>query len=124
MLRRSPRTVRPVAAGQRNCAVHVQQMTEGVDTEHAPTQTWSTLVNPYFCSRYDVEGDERFTADQLSAPMRTMWNGPYRSDMDPDLVDVAKQLRFVFRSRTYEVIAGFVIGEREGLEFLTLARNG
>jgi hypothetical protein len=71
-------------------------------------------------NRLDVRADERFAANQPGAFLETTWQMPYRSDMDPDLVDVPTARRLVYLQRVYDIKAASSVG-REGIELLTLA---
>jgi hypothetical protein len=42
--------------------------------------------------------------------------------MDPDLLDVPKRRRLVYKGRTYDIVAAGQIGRNEGVELLTLAK--
>lgn len=114
----------PMESGERDRAVTIQQQAESAGASGFPVDTWSTLATPYWCSKQDVSGKERFTADQLSAPYTTRWEGGYRADMDPELVDVPKTRRLVYQGRAHDIVAASMIGRKEGIELLTLARNG
>ena len=117
--------VRKVAidAGERDRQITIQQLTESVGGTRFPVESWSTLAT-VFARREDLGGRERFMAHQLSAPYDTRWEIPYRLDMDPDEVDVPKKRRLVYKSRTYDIVSASMIGRYEGVELLTLARNG
>jgi len=117
-----------IEPGERNRAVTVQQLTESTGTSREPVEGWTTLVTPYWMSREDVGGRERFRADQVSSPYDTRWEGGYRSDMDPEIVDVPKKRRIVYQGRQHDIVAASIISVgdqvRAGIELLTLARNG
>lgn len=87
-----------------------------------PIETWTVLANPYWCARSDVRGDESLEGGQVSAQVQTLWSGAYRPDMDPELLDVAKRLRLRYQGRIYDILSGFIVGARVGLEFVTLSR--
>lgn len=114
-------------SGERNREVAVQQLTETVDTTGAPVESWSTLLPTYWVSRMDVSGRERFVSGQLSSPYTTRWEGPYVDVLDPDIVDVPKTRRILYRGRVYDITDASIItlGDQvfTGIEFLTLART-
>lgn len=110
-------------AGERDRAVTVQQITESTGSSGFPVDTWSTLVSPYWCSKQDIGGRERFTASQLSSQYDTRWEGPYLASLDPELVDVTKERRLVYQGRVHDIVFASQIGRREGIEFLTLSRG-
>jgi len=111
-------------AGQRDQLVTIEQVTDGVDAEGAPKETWTTLVSQMPVARYEVQGWERQRADQLSARYDARWEMNYRIDMDPDLVDVPKARRLVCRGRTHDIVAASIIGRKAGLELQTIAKVG
>ena len=110
--------------GQRDWIVELQQVTDGVDSSGAPLETWTTLVENMPAAKYDVRGTERFAAQQLSASYDTRWHINYRTDMDPELHDVAKTRRLVHRGRVHDIVAATMVGRREAVELLTLAKVG
>lgn len=114
----------PQESGERDRAVTVQQLTESAGASGFPVETWSTLVSPYWVKKMDASGRERFGSGQLSAPFDTRWEGAYHPDLDPETVNVAKTRRLVYQGRPYDIVAASMIGMREGIEFLTLARMG
>jgi SPP1 family predicted phage head-tail adaptor len=113
----------PIDAGERDRQVTLQELTESVGTSRFPVEAWSTLAT-VFARREDIGGRERFTMNQTSAPFDCKWEIPYLTDMDPDEIDVPKKRRLVYKSRTYDIVAAAMIGRYEGIELLTLARNG
>lgn len=117
------RRMHPMEAGERDRLVRLVPLTEGVDTEHFPIEEEGTAISVW-ASKNDIGARERFTADQMSAPYTTRWELAYRSDIDPDVVDVPKAFRLVYQGRTYDIQAASMIGRKEGVELLTLARNG
>lgn len=110
--------------GERDWIVEIQQVTDDVDDSGAPLETWTTLVAHMPAAKYDVRGMERFAAQQLSASYDTRWHINYRLDMDPELLDVAKVRRLVHQGRVYDIVAASMIGRREAVELLTLAKVG
>lgn len=108
--------------GERDRIVTLLQSTDGVDGVGAPIQTWTTLVAEIPAARIELRGMERFAAAQLSAKLETRWEINYRSDMDPDLVDVPKTRRLQEFSRIYDIVNAEVIGRREGVELTTIAQ--
>lgn len=112
-----PRT----AAGQRTCRVLIEQLTETTGTTRFPKETWSTLVDGEYMSRLDLRADERYAGAQESAFKETQWHLAYRSDMDPDLVDVPKTRRISYLGRTYNIRSASLIGNKQGVELITLS---
>lgn len=113
--------VYPIDPGERDRLVVIQQ--RGVDDADAvgePVETWTTLVSAYM-RRIDVEGRERFQADQISAPYDTRWEMGYRADMDPDLLDITKVRRLKYKGRYYDIVHAALINRQDGIELSTLA---
>lgn len=113
----------PVDAGERDRQVTLQQLTESLDASRFPVETWTTLA-AVFARKVDLTGRERFVADQLSAPYDTTWNITYRTDMDPEVIDVSKQRRLVYQGRSYDIVNAQMVGRYESIDLLTLARQG
>ena len=111
-------------AGKRDRWITVQQRstTDQADSSGTPNEvgTWTTLVTAY-AEKMAIGGRERFTAEQRSAPYDTRWRIGYRSDMDPELHDIAKIRRLTYQSRIYDIVDAQLIGRREGVDLLTLA---
>lgn len=112
-------------AGARDRAVRIEQMAESRDaTTKAVVETWTTLSSVVWMAkrdRADQSATERVTANQTSASFDTRWEMNYRADMDPDIVDVAKSRRLVYKGRTYGIVFGRHIGTKAGIELFTLA---
>jgi len=107
--------------GQMDRLVTIQKMTETRSaTSKAPVETWSTLGDEFMACR-PARGRERFIGDQISASGDTVWTMHYRSDMDPESVNVQKTRRLRFRGRTYDITAAVHVGMREEIELTTLA---
>jgi SPP1 family predicted phage head-tail adaptor len=109
----------PMEPGERDRIVIIQKMTDGKGTSGFPTEAPSTLAAVPM-RKADMNGSERYQAEQLSAPFNTRWEMGYRADMDPELVDVAKTRRLVYQGRAYDIVEAHMIGRREGIELLTL----
>lgn len=113
-----PRT----ASGQRDKLVTIERMSKSKGTSGFPVETWTTLRTDYM-SRLDVRADERFASNQLSAAMETQWHGTYASDVDPELLNVPEKRRLVYGGRTFDILAATIIGNKEGVEYVTLAKT-
>ena len=111
----------PMESGERTIRALIQQRSavDAVDAGGHPTETWSTLMYAWF-RKQDQKGEERFVAGQLSGPKVTQWEMGYAASMDPDLLDVPKLRRLVYQSRIYDITDASLIGNREGVELLTL----
>jgi len=113
-----PRT----ASGLRDKLVTIEQMTKSKGASGFPVETWTTLRTAYM-SKLDVRADERFTANQTSAAIETQWHTDYATDIDPDVVNVQTKRRLVWSGRTYDILSGAIIGNKQGVEFVTLAKS-
>lgn len=117
-----------LAAGRRRNAVRIEQRTatDIVDPSGIPTEEdqWTELSDPEFMAKTDLGASEAFEASQESAQVDTVWVMPYRSDMDPEQLDVPKLRRLQYLSRYYDITGASMIGNREGIELQTLARSG
>lgn len=114
--------IAPMEAGERDRLVTLQQLTESVGTSGFPKETWTTLVSDMPAARFDLRQAEKFRASQLSAPYDVRWEINYRADMDPEIVDVTKKRRLVYRGREHDIVGASMIGRKDGIELLTLAR--
>lgn len=113
-----------VDPGERDRFVRLEKLTETRDSvSKAPLASWTKLADVWASKmeRKDPTARERFVANQLSAAFETRWEIGYRADMDPELVDVAKDRRITYQGRTYGVIFGRQIGRRDAIELFTLA---
>lgn len=111
----------PMEAGERDRLVTLQAVTQGKGASGAPVETVATLASVY-ASKADLSARERYLADQESAAADTRWEIDYRSDMDPELVDVPKSRRLVYQGRSHDIVTASQIGRREGVELVTLAK--
>lgn len=114
----------PMEPGERDRAVTIQQLTESNATSGFPKEGWTTLVTPVWMRKMDRKGDERFRADQNAGGYETQWEMGYRTDMDPELVNVVKSRRLLYQGRVHDIIEASMIGRREGIELLTIAGTG
>ena len=111
-------------AGRRDRLVRIEQRSaaDAVDGEGAPVDAeWTTLVEHMPVAQSVPQGSERLQQVQLSARYDARWEINYRSDMDPDLVNVPKLRRLVFLGRVHDITAAAVIGRRAGIELFTVA---
>lgn len=106
------------AAGERDKFVTIEQLTESAPNGF-PVETWSTLVLVWM-GRRDELASERFAASQETASFGSIWHMPYIADMDPDTVDVPKRRRLSYRGRKFDIVTASMIGNRDGIELLTL----
>ena len=109
-----------LASGVRDKHVTIQQTPEPSGGGF-PRETWTELMDVWM-SRHDMRADERFTASQESAFAETQWTMPYHEDMDPEVIDVAKTRRLVYRGRIYNIRGASLLDQRMGIELITLAK--
>lgn len=112
-----------IASGQRDKRVTIQSIATGAGTSGFPTETATDLATVWM-ARKDERADERFGAAQESAYYETIWHMEYRSDMDPELVDVPKTRQLVYRGRTFNIRSATLLDRRIGIEMVTLAQSG
>jgi hypothetical protein len=113
-------------AGLRDRIVTIQQRsaTDSADTDSGePVETWTTLVASMPAHKVDIAAWERFKADQTTARYDTKWEMNYRTDMDPEVVDVPKTRRLLVQGNVHDIVACFEIGRRAGIELLTMASS-
>jgi SPP1 family predicted phage head-tail adaptor len=110
------------AAGQRWQRVTIERFTPASTSSGFPGGTWAALATVWM-SKKDVRADERFMAGQESAYFETTWFSEYRSDIDPELVDVTATLRLNFRDRIFDIRAASQVGRQQGIEFTTLGQG-
>lgn len=115
-----PRTT-PIDAGERDRQVTLQQLTESQGESGFPVEAWTTLSSNVFAKRIGLGGRERVAAGMQTAPYDTRWEIPYRTDMDPDEIEIEKKRRLVYKGRVYDITHAAEIGRREGIELFTLA---
>lgn len=115
--------VAPLEAGERDKQVTIQFLTEATGSSRFPKDDWTMLPSiTMFASKRDLGGRERFAAAQLSTPADLRWEINYRADMDPDVIDVPKKRRLVYKGRAYDIVSASQIGRNEGIELLTMAK--
>lgn len=73
--------------------------------------------------RIDIQGSERFTANQVSARAEVHWVMPYQQTMDPELVDVPKHRRLLYEGRTHDIEGAKPLGYHDRIELWTLVKT-
>lgn len=114
--------MRAMEAGLRDRLVTIQQSTDVTTASGMPGEDWSTLVDDMPASKDDLTGRERLMVSQLSAQADSKFVINYRLDMDPEVVNVPKSRRLVYRGRTYDITMANMLGRREGVELFTIAK--
>lgn len=103
--------------------VTIQELTMTVTPSNQPKESWSTLCQAWM-ARDSMTGAERILAAQESAKAITRWVMRYRSDMDPDLVNVPKERRLLYNDRPYNIRAAENLDRKVGISLTTLAKVG
>ena len=110
----------PLESGELDRRITIQQRAEGLGSSGFPEPVWTDLATVY-ASKQDATATERFAANQQAAArFDSRWETPYRTDIDPDIVDVPKNRRVVYRGRTYDIVSASMIGMRQGVELMTI----
>lgn len=113
----------PMEPGERDKRVTIQTVTQGTGaTSRMPTEDWSALRTVWM-RVLTLKGAERQAAEQTAAMSETQFEMGYAADMDPELVDVPATKRLVYQGRTFDVIRASLIGRREGVELIGIARS-
>jgi len=99
--------------------VTIQQLTETKGPSQVPVRSWTSLVDPAWMARESQIGSETFGASQLSAEATIVWTMRYLASMDPDLVDVPKARRLIYRGRSYEIVQAEHVGRQEAIMLTT-----
>jgi len=113
----------PLGAGARDTWVTIQAADDGDSGSGFPTEVWTDLARVAM-AREDLEAVE---IDRQATPMALStirWVMPYRTDMDPERVDVPKERRLVLYERIYDIIAAAPFGPRRTyLELVTVSSS-
>jgi len=109
--------------GERTTPVAVHQKTTTTGASRFPVDTWTPLLARVWMRKVELKLTEQFRAGQESAYAETRWEMGYRADMDPERIDVPTVRRLQYQDRIYDITGASVIGQREGIELLTLART-
>lgn len=109
-------------AGARDRWVTIQtRPPESVSTSGFPVDaTWTDLATVAM-AREDLEATEAERAAQLVATATVRWEMPYMTEMDPELVDVAKLRRFLYRGRCFDILGAYPIGRASAIAVMTEA---
>jgi len=117
-----------LASGRRDRLVEIQEwIGEDVGESGMPVPQFRTLCRVR-AQREDVQAPERFTegfvSDQMSARVWSNWVVPYRADYDPELEQVPKKRRLIYKGREYDIVDSSPIDRKKGVRFTTLAKVG
>lgn len=121
-----PRLDVPIDPGALDRRVTIQYRTDGSSTSgFGVVEDWTTTQSvPVYMARIPLFGMERVHGQQVSAKFDTRWVMHYRTDMDPDTVDVAKDRRLVYQGRVYNITGAQMLGHKAGIELTTIAKVG
>jgi len=115
----------PLDPGSLDRRVTIQFRSDGSTESGMPVEDWTTTPSvTVFMARMAVGGMERVNTHQVSARAETRFVMHYRADMDPDLVDVAKDRRLSFQSRIYNITSAQQMGAKAAIELTALAKVG
>lgn len=109
-------------AGDLDREVVIETLTESAGSSGFPVETWASL-DTVWMQKLNATETERFKSAQISAPLVVRWHMYYRSDMDPDGVDVVKTKRLNYQGRLYDITSAVELGRQEGIELVTLASS-
>lgn len=115
------------SAGERDKLVTIQAGTPGTAGSGIPTITWNpTALAQVWMAKREVSGSERLAAAQLSASVDSEWEMPYQANMDPELVDVPKTRRLLYKGRKYDITRAILMerAEGQGIKIVTKAQSG
>lgn len=120
-----------VSIGRRDKLVTIQQRpgADAVDDGGFPIDGVFTALDDEWMSKRDIAEmgtSERLAAAQVSASFDSEWEMPFRSTMDPEVVDVPKLRRLLYRGRTYDIVHAVVTEFEDGkvIKLRTLAASG
>ena len=108
--------------GVRDRYVTIEQRSsaDAVESTGFPIETWTTLCGMW-AMRRQPNASETFKANQESASAIVIFEVNYRTDLDPELLDVPKLRRVVYKTIVHDVIAADVTGRRDGIQLTTLS---
>lgn len=115
----------PLDPGALDRRVTIQYRSDGDSDSGFPTEDWTTTTaQTVSMGAVPLTGVERVAANQVSAKATMRWVMHYRADMDPYLVDVAKDRRLVYEGRIYNVTGAEMLGMKAALALTTVAKVG
>lgn len=112
--------MKPLGSGTRDRFITIEQAVTVTPASGRPTQEWTTLTEVW-ARKKELQGLQRFDADQLSEPFDQQWEIPYMASMDPELVNVPKNRRLRVRERIINILWAIELGRREGIMLGTRA---
>lgn len=116
----------PLDPGALDQRVTIQYRTDGVsESGFGQVDDWTTTTSrTVWMARVPVTLREKVTAQQVSASADLRFVMHYRADMDPDLVDVAKDRRLVFQGRVFNITGAEPMGAKAAITLLAIAKVG
>lgn len=107
-------------AGRRNLFVRVQYRSDGASSSGFPVDDWDEEdEKQIYMNRLTTKGAERLMAMQVQASYDAKWTMAYRTDMDPDLVDLTAERRIVWQGRVHDIVSASLSEDRMEIEILT-----
>ncbi len=92
-----------MSIGRQDKLVTIQQYTTNTRQDSGfPSEPWTNLGQAWMSKR-DSSGNERLRMGELQAAFDTEWTLSYRTDMDPEAIDVPKNRRLVYGGRTFDI---------------------
>jgi SPP1 family predicted phage head-tail adaptor len=92
-----------VSAAKRDKLVTIQEYTTANRAASGfPVEPWENLGQEWM-SKEDASGEERLHTGGMAAAFDTKWVCPYRTDMDPEAIDVPKKRRLMYGGRTFDI---------------------
>lgn len=111
-------------SGRRDRLVTLIPVTQGIGSSGYPTEVDGTDTLALWARKDDIGGRERFSNTHETASYDTRWSVPYLPAIDPDHVNVPKVFVLSYLGRRYDIVQASMIGSNQGVELLTLSRNG
>jgi SPP1 family predicted phage head-tail adaptor len=121
-LRQAAKAQGPIGAGARDRWVTIQaRPDDSTASSGFPIDgPWTDLATVAM-AREDMDARELTRAHQEQAMMTVRWETAYRTDCDPDRIDLPKLRRLVYRDRVYDVLTASAVGRRQAIVFITEA---
>jgi len=115
----------PIDPGSLDRRVTIQYRIDAATESGMPVDDWTTTASAtVFMGRMAVGARERVQTHQVSAMAETRWVMHYRADMDPDLVDVAKDRRLTYQGRIHNILTATLLGAKAAIELTSVAKVG
>jgi hypothetical protein len=123
----SPSAAKRAPIGARDLLVGVEGMVESVAPTGFVVETFAPLGPPVWVEVLPIErpgGGEPFVGDHVVNRTLRVWTVPYRTDLDPDLVDVLKLRRLTYAGGVYDIVEASLVGRRDQIRLTTRLQGG